>query len=336
MHYTDVVVVGAGPVGLFAVFQAGSLSMKCHVIDNLSSIGGQCSALYPEKPIYDIPAFSKVSGQELIDNLALQAAPFNPVYHLNQVVTNIELVDNDFIVHTSSDIKIHCKAVVIAAGNGCFLPNKPNNLDNLAEFEDKSVFYNVNSKQIFANKNIVIAGGGDSAVDWAIELSNIASKVYLVHRRKDLRCLPASQVKIDELCKIGKIETIIPYQLHKLNGAGGSLESVELTDFDHNIKTVEADFLLAFFGLAMKLGPIQNWSLNLSDNHKIIVDSNYQTNIEGIYAVGDIATYPHKLKLILVGFSEVAYAMHHAYKKVFNGKELHFQYSTSKGIHSGS
>jgi thioredoxin reductase (NADPH) len=332
MHKTDIVIIGAGPAGLFAVFQAGILGMRAHVIDNLPHIGGQCSALYPEKPIYDIPAFSKVSGQELTDNLANQAKPFAPQYHLGQIVTEVLPQDGGFLVRTSLQVEIFCKVVIIAGGNGCFLPNKPTNLLHLEDFEDRSVFYSVTKKEVFKDKVVMIAGGGDSAIDWSIELADIAKKIYLVHRRKEFRCLPDNMNKILTLCDAGKVEQIIPYQLHHLHGEGGQLNAISVIDFNNNVKQIAADCLLAFFGLAMKLGPIQNWSLSLSSNHKIIVDSNYQTNIEGIYAIGDIATYPNKLKLILVGFSEASYALHHAYGKVFPDKALHFQYSTTKGI----
>ncbi|MCF8462948.1 MAG: NAD(P)/FAD-dependent oxidoreductase [Rickettsiaceae bacterium] len=330
-HNTDIVIVGAGPVGIFAVFQAGILGMKCHVVDNLDILGGQCSALYPEKPIYDIPAFKKVSGQELIDNLLEQANQFEPKYHLSQIVTTIDKLDDDFVVYTNKGIKITCKVIIIAAGNGCFVPNRPDYLEALAEFENKSVFYAISDKKIFTGKNVAIAGGGDSAADWAVEIANIANKVYLIHRRKEFRCLPVTLNLIHELVQLGKIELVVPYQLEGLNGSNGKLVSLDVKDFDDKTKNLQVDFLLAFFGLAMKLGPIQDWGITLQKN-KILVDGLCRTNVKGIYAVGDIATYPHKLKLISVGFAEAAYAAHDAYSKVFKGKELHFQYSTTKGV----
>ncbi len=330
---TDIVIIGAGPVGIFAVFQAGILGMKCHVVDNLEKLGGQCSALYPEKPIYDIPALKKVTGQELIDNLVEQAKPFEPKYHLNQIVKTITKVEDKFVIQTNKDIKITCKVVIIAAGNGCFVPNRPDYLQGLSEFENKSIFYAVTDKKIFTGKNIAIAGGGDSAADWAVEIANIAKKVYLIHRRKDFRCLPVTLNLIHELVQIGKIELIVPYQLSALGGKQGNLMSLDVKDLENNSKTIPVDFLLAFFGLAMKLGPIQDWGIALHKN-KILVDAHCQTNIEGIYAIGDMATYSHKLKLISVGFAEAAFAAHHSYSKVFEGKELHFQYSTSKGLPS--
>lgn len=332
MHNTDIVIIGAGPAGLFSIFEAGMLKMKCHIIDTLENIGGQCSALYPEKPIYDIPAHPKILASELIELLEAQANPFHPVYHLNQQVEKIiQNPDKTFLVETSKATKILCKAIIIAAGCGAFGPNRPP-LENIEKYEGKSIFYSVRNKKEFTNKNVVIAGGGDSAVDWAISLSEIAKKIYLVHRRDKFRCAPDSSQKIKELVDIDKIEMVVPYQLEGLVGTNNILQKVLVKDFDNNIKELDADYLLPFFGLAMELGPILDWGLNLHKNHIEVNHSNMRTNITGIYAVGDIATYPNKLKLILTGFAECASACHDIFKLIFPEQVYHFEYSTSKGV----
>lgn len=329
---TDIVIIGAGPVGLFAIFEAGMLKINCHVIDSLENIGGQCTALYPEKPIYDIPAHPKILASELIEKLEEQAAPFKPTYHLNQRVDEIKKLDNGrFTVKTSKDTEIKCKAIVIAAGCGAFGPNRPP-LAGIEEFEGQSIFYAVRDKSKFAGKNVVIAGGGDSAVDWALNLAEIANKIYVVHRREKFRCAPESLDQMKEIAKSGKIDLVIPYQLDGLEGNNGNLENVIVKDFDGNKKSLEADYLLPFFGLAMELGPIANWGLNIHKNHIDVEASTMKTSIEGIYAVGDIATYTNKLKLILTGFSEGALAIHDIYKIVHPDEIFHFEYSTSKGV----
>ena len=332
IYKTDIVIVGAGPAGLFSIFEAGMLKMKCHIIDTLEIIGGQCTALYPEKPIYDIPAHPKVLASELIELLEAQAEPFHPVYHLNQQVQKIEEKnDGSFVVETSKNIKIECKAIIIAGGCGAFGPNRPP-LENIEKFEGSSIFYSVRNKKEFADKKVVIAGGGDSAVDWAISLAEIAQKIYVVHRRDKFRCAPESADKMKKLEAQGKIEMVIPFQLEGLEGNDSKLSHVIVKDFDNNIKKIEADYLLPFFGLAMELGPIANWGLNLHKNHIEVDRGTMQTSIKGIYAVGDIATYPHKLKLILTGFAECASACHDIFKLVFPDQVYHFEYSTSKGI----
>ncbi|MFM6972148.1 MAG: NAD(P)/FAD-dependent oxidoreductase, partial [Alphaproteobacteria bacterium] len=294
--------------------------------------GGQCSALYPEKPIYDIPAHPKILASELIELLEAQANPFHPVYHLNQQVVKIsENADKTFLVETSKDTKILCKAIIIAAGCGAFGPNRPP-LENIENYEGKSIFYSVRSKKEFTDKNVVIAGGGDSAVDWAISLSEIAKKIYLVHRRDKFRCAPDSSQKLKELANAGKVELVVPYQLEGLTGDKNILQKVIVKDFDNNIKELEADYLLPFFGLAMELGPILDWGLNLHKNHIEVNQANMRTNVTGIYAVGDIATYPNKLKLILTGFAECASACHDIFKLIFPDQVYHFEYSTSKGV----
>ena len=329
---TDIIIIGAGPVGLFTIFEAGMLKMKCHVIDTLDFIGGQCNALYPEKPIYDIPAHPQISAQDLINNLEEQANPFSPIYHLGQRVEKLErLEDGSFKVRTSKNNIIEGKAVVIAAGCGAFGPHRPP-IENIEQYEGKSVFYMVKSKKDFAGKKIIIGGGGDSAVDWALSLYEVADKVSVVHRRNKFRCAPESADKLKKLADEGKVELIIPYQLHDLKGSGEQISHVIVKDFDNNIKEIEADILLPFYGLAMELGPIANWGLNINHNHIEVEQTTMQSSELGIYAVGDIATYKNKLKLILTGFAESASACRDIYNIVYPDVPYHFEYSTSKKI----
>lgn len=330
-HATDIVIIGAGPVGLFGVFQCGMLGLKAHVVDALDMIGGQCQALYPEKPIYDIPAWPKISGGDLITQLAEQALPFRPVYHLSQQVVFVSKTEEGWHIATSKGTEISCKAIFIAAGAGAFGPNRPP-LQGLAEYEDKSVFYYVRRREDFANKTIVIAGGGDSAVDWAVSLASIAAKIYVVHRRDEFRAAPDSVAKMRALAETGKIEMIIPYQLSGLQGKDGILRDVIVKTLQGEERVIEANILLPFFGLAANLGPIADWQLELQ-KHQIKVDPATQmTNQPGIYAIGDIAHYPGKLKLILQGFSECAVAAHAAYQHINPGKILELSHSTDKGV----
>ena len=331
-HYsTDVVIIGAGPVGLFGVFECGMLKMKCHVVDSLEHTGGQCTALYPEKPIYDIPGWPVISGGDLIARLEEQAAPFKPVYHLNQQVVKLAGAAGNYSVTTSAGTEISCKAVIIAGGAGAFGPNKPP-LANLAQFEGKSVFYMVKKRDDFKGKTIAIAGGGDSAVDWAVSLADVAQKIYFIHRRDKFRAAPESIDKLQAIAKTGKIEMVIPYQLHALHGQGGKLDGVEVADLDGKTKMLKADVLLPFFGLATQLGPIAEWGLNVEQHHIPVNPATSETSLKGVFAVGDIATYPRKLKLILTGFSEVAMAAHAIHPLVFPSEALHFVYSTTKGV----
>jgi thioredoxin reductase (NADPH) len=330
-HKTDVAIIGAGPVGLFAIFECGMLGLKAHVIDALDMIGGQCAALYPEKPIYDIPGFPKIMGADLINNLAEQAKPFNPTYHLDQQVVQLTQKNDLWIIETSKDTFIEAKAILIAAGVGAFGPNRPP-LDGIEDFEGTSVFYLVKKRADFAGKTVVIAGGGDSAVDWANSLSTVASKVYLVHRRDKFRAAPESVRQLRDLAKQGLVEMVVPYQLHALHGDDGELSAIEVATLDGEIRMFEADVLLPFFGLAMNLGPISTWGLNLERNHITIDPSTCTTNQNGIYAIGDIADYNNKLKLILCGFSEAAMAAHAIYHYLHPNQILHFEYSTTKGV----
>jgi len=328
---TDIAIIGAGPVGLFAIFEAGMLKMRCHVIDTLEAIGGQCSALYPEKPIYDIPGYPSILAADLVEKLGEQAAPFEPTFHLGQQVNAITQKPKGFTVTLSSGNTIDCTAIIIAAGCGAFGPNRPP-LEGLEEYEGKSVFYMVNKREAYRGKKVAIAGGGDSAVDWAISLSELTEKCYVIHRRPKFRCAPENATKLEALAASGKIELIIPYQLARLEGTHGHLSKIIVATLEGEEKTLDADVLLPFFGLAMELGPIADWGLNLSHNHITVQPSTMQTSIAGIIAIGDIATYENKLKLILSGFAEAAQAAHAAYKLVHPDVALHFEYSTTKGL----
>lgn len=327
----DIAIIGAGPVGIFSVFEAGMLGLSSIVIDTLEFAGGQCSALYPEKPIYDIPGFPSITGQELIDNLMLQAKPFKADFLLSNQVVGFEKHQDFIILKTDKGHVVECRCLIIAAGCGAFGPNKPP-IDNIDEFEGKSVEYYIRSKNKFKDKKVVIAGGGDSAIDWAIELSSIASEVNLIHRRNKFRAAPGSMEKVYALEKKGRIKLFTPFQLKALHGRDGVLEHIDLYDFDDNIKTIEVDYLLPFYGLSMKLGPIAEWGLNLEQNHIYVFEDTNETNISRVFAVGDICSYPKKLKLILTGFAEVAKACYRAYEYVYPEKPLHFEYSTTKGV----
>lgn len=330
---SDIVIIGAGPVGLFAIFECGMLGYReCHVIDALPMIGGQCSALYPEKPIYDIPAQPKISGQELIDQLTAQAAPFNPTYHLNQQVTQAMPTDEGgWRLTTSVGTMIQARAVILAAGVGAFGPNRPP-LDGIEGYEGTSVFYSVQRAQDFAGKRIVIAGGGDSAVDWANALVDIAAKIYVVHRRPKFRAHDHSLAQMEGYVQAGKIELVTPYQLQGLQGDGRTLTGVTVAALDGQTQTLAADCLLPFFGLSTHLGPIAEWGLGV-DHGTIPVDpATMGTNQPGFYAIGDICTYPGKLKLILTGFAEAAVAAYAIRAALNPGKVFHFEYSTTQGV----
>jgi thioredoxin reductase (NADPH) len=331
VHKTDVAIIGAGPVGLFAVFECGMLKMKCHVIDALESSGGQCVALYPEKPIYDIPGYPAIEAAALISKLEEQAAPFHPTFHLGHRVDKLTRNGEDWRVETDQGAVIEARAVIVAAGCGAFGPNRPP-LDGLQHYEGTSVFYLVKRREDFRGKRVVIAGGGDSALDWTLGLADIAERIYVVHRRPKFRGAPESVARMEALAKDGKIDLVVPYQLHGLVGSGGQLSAVEVSTLDGNIKRLEADILLPFFGLAMDLGPIAHWGLNLERNHIAVDPQSCATSAPGIFAVGDIANYPGKLKLILCGFSEVAMAAHAIYPLVHPGEALHFEYSTTQGV----
>ncbi|MEM8589155.1 MAG: NAD(P)/FAD-dependent oxidoreductase [Pseudomonadota bacterium] len=334
-HATDVAIIGAGPVGLFAVFECGMLKMRCHVVDTLDVVGGQCAALYPEKPIYDIPGYPEIDAQDLITKLSDQAAPFAPTFHLDQQVTGLERRDDGWRLTTSAGTVIDAKAVIIAAGVGAFGPNRPP-IDGIEAYEGTSVFYMVTAKDRFRSQRVVIAGGGDSALDWAIILADIAAEVMVVHRRAKFRGAPESVARLHELADQGRVELVVPYQLRDLEGGDGRLAAVNVATLDGEARRLEADALLAFFGLSMTLGPIADWGLALDHDHIRIDQATSETSLAGIFAIGDIATYPEKLKLILTGFAEAAQAAHAAYKLVHPGEVLHFEYSTTKGVPTGS
>ncbi len=328
---TDVVIIGAGPVGLFAVFECGMVGLKTHVVDSLDHIGGQCAALYPEKPIYDIPAHPTILGGDLITALEKQAGAFNPVYHLGQQVTGVAQQGAGWLVTTSKGEKLDCKAILIAGGAGSFGPQRPP-LEGIEEFEGKSIFYSIRSREALRGKRIVIAGGGDSAVDWALSLVEIAERVSLVHRRDKFRAAPASIGQLHGLAAAGRLDLVVPFQLKSIAGENGQLEAIMVNDLDGNDRVLKADILLPFFGLSTSLGPLADWGLTLDHTHISVDQATAATNIPGIYAIGDIATYRHKIKLILTGFGEAAQAAHAIYRQINPDKEFHFEYSTTSGV----
>jgi len=335
LHETDAVVVGAGPAGLFAVFQCGMVKVRCHVVDSLEAAGGQLAALYPEKPIYDIPGFPKVLAADLVERLTEQAAPFHPVYHsATQVETLDRESDGRWRCTLSNGEAILARAVIVAAGGGAFGPNRPP-VDGLERFEGTSVFYLVRRREDFRDKRVVIAGGGDSAVDWAISLSEVAAKVMVVHRRPKFRAAPESEARLKELAQSGAVELVVPYQLHGLEGEGGALSAVVVADLDGGTRRLEADILLPFYGLSSNPGPIAHWGLEM-DYHRVVVDpATGAASQPGIYACGDICTYPGKLKLILSGFAEAARVAHSVHDVVHPGEALHFEHSTTSGVPAG-
>lgn len=336
VHSTDVVIIGAGPVGLFAIFELGMLKIRCHVVDSLDMVGGQCAALYPEKPIYDIPGYPRIDAAELIHRLVEQAAPFQPVYHLNQRVDRVTPgEDGGWRVETSTGTLIEARAILIAAGVGAFGPNRPP-LPGIEEYEGRSVFYLVKRREDFRGKKVVIAGGGDSAVDWALSLAEVADRLMVVHRRPKFRAAPENVARMEALAAGGRIEMVIPYQLSGIEGQDGEMTAVLVKTLAGEERRLEADMLLPFYGLAMNLGPIATWGLQLERNHIAVDPATCETNTPGIFAIGDIATYRNKLKLILTGFAEAATAAHAVFPLVHPGEVLHFEYSTTKGVPGSS
>jgi thioredoxin reductase (NADPH) len=329
--HVDVAIVGAGPVGLFAVLECGMLGLSTAVIDALEAVGGQCTALYPEKPIYDIPGYPKIDAAELVARLEAQAAPFAPAFLLNQRVETLAAHGEGWRLVTAAGRVVQARAVFIAAGAGAFGPNRPP-LPHLADYEGKSVFYLVKRREDLRGKRVVIAGGGDSAVDWALALADVAASVAVVHRRDKFRCAPESAARLKRLAAEGKIELVIPYQLAALVGYGGKLSAVTVEDLDGRRRDLPADVLLLFFGLAANLGPIAEWGVALERHHVAVDPATCQTNRPGLYAIGDVAAYPGKLKLILTGFAEAAHAAHAAFKRCRPGEALHWEYSTTKGV----
>lgn len=327
-----VTIIGAGPVGLFTVFACGMLGLSCHVVDALPDTGGQCRALYPDKPIYDIPAFASVSGGALIDNLLAQAKPFAPTFHLGQKITALRGdVASGFTLVTDQNTTLTARAVIIAGGNGSFAPQKPP-LADLDQYENTSIFYTVLDRSVFAGKRVVIAGGGDTAVDWALLLETLAAKVTLVHRRDKFRAAPVSVNRLHELVTKGRIDLKVPWQLCGLEGTAPHLESVMVEGNDGQRESIATDILLPCFGIAAQLEAIGEWGLELMRNQITVDQGTSQSSIPGIYAVGDIAHYPHKLKLIATGFTEAIQAAHAIYAQLNPDKPLHFVHSTDKGL----
>lgn len=331
--HTDLCIIGAGPVGLFAVFEAGLLKMRCHLVDALPQVGGQLSEIYPHKPIYDIPGYPEIKAQELVDNLMAQIKPFDPGFTLGERVENLKKQeDGSFIISTSDKTKIHCKAVVIAGGLGCFEPRKPD-IQNLELFEGKGVSYMVKNPEVYRDKKIILAGGGDSALDWTIFLANIAKEVTLIHRGDTFRGAPDSAEKVFQLAEMGKINLVLSSHLTKING-NQHLEEVHIVGKDKEERILKTDYLIPLFGLSPKLGPIAEWGLNIEKSAISVNTEDYSTNVERIYAIGDINTYPGKLKLILSGFHEAALMVQSAFKFVYPDQKLSFKYTTVYGVNS--
>ena len=326
MIKTDVVIIGAGPTGLFCAHQLGIIGLRCEIVDNLDKIGGQCIELYPDKPIYDIPAVPKCTGEELTNNLIKQIKPFNFNFHLNDRVQELTNENDNWIVKTTSGKKFLAPNVVIAGGVGSFEPRKfPTK--SAEKFDGTSVLYSIKDKTIFKDKSVAIFGGGDSALDWAIELSN-SSKVSLIHRRDEFRGAPASVQKIKELSKKSIINLFTKYSIKDVKG-NGTLEEIEIKSEEGESKTIKADYVLGFFGLIMQLGPIAEWGLNLDKKTIPVNTENFETNKKGIFAIGDICTYPGKLKLILSGFHEGALAARGCFKYARPNEKYRFEFTTA-------
>jgi thioredoxin reductase (NADPH) len=331
MIKTDILIIGAGPTGLFTVFEAGLLKLKCHLIDALPQAGGQCSEIYPKKPIYDIPAFPEILAGELVDNLLKQIEPFQPGFTLGERAETIEKQEDDsFIVTTNKGTRHQAPIVAIAGGLGSFEPRKPP-IKNIAHFEDKGVEYIIRDPEMYRNKKVVISGGGDSALDWSIFLTDVASSVTLIHRRNEFRGALDSVDKVQELKDAGKIELITPAEVTAIIGTD-QLEGVTIKTGNQVIKK-ECDHFIPLFGLAPKLGPIVDWGLEIEKNAiKVNNALDYQTNIPGIYAIGDVNTYPGKLKLILCGFHEATLMCQSAYQRIFPDKRYVMKYTTVGGV----
>ena len=324
---TDVVIVGAGPVGLFAVFELGLLDLKCHLIDILDRPGGQCTELYPEKPIYDIPAYPSISAQGLVDRLMEQIEPFGARFHTSQMVSALKRqADGRFLVETDTGVKLIAPVVVIAAGGGSFQPKRPP-IGNVGQYEAASVVYAVRKMEALAGERLAIVGGGDSALDWTLNLHPLAERIILIHRRDQFRAAPDSVNKMRALVEAGAMDLLIG-QVTELRGEGGVLDGLTVKTADGDVE-VAATKLLPFFGLTMKLGPIANWGLNLEQNLIPVDTEKFETSEPGIFAIGDINTYPGKLKLILSGFHEAALMAQAAKRIVDPGERIVFQYTTS-------
>ena len=331
MINTDILIIGAGPTGLFTVFEAGLLKLKCHLIDALPQPGGQCAEIYPKKPIYDIPGFHEVLAGDLVDNLMKQIEPFEPGFTLGERADTIEkLEDETFIVTTNKGTKHHAKVVAIAGGLGSFEPRKPP-IENISKYEDKGVEYIIKDPEKYRNKSVVIAGGGDSALDWSIFLANVASEVTLIHRRNEFRGALDSVDKVQELKNLGKINLITPAEVKGILGKE-KVSGVVVEQQDKDPFIIDTDHFIPLFGLSPKLGPIGNWGLEIEKNAIKVNTFDYQTNNPGVYAIGDVNTYPGKLKLILCGFHEATLMCQSAYQRIHPNKKYVMKYTTVGGV----
>ncbi len=329
MIKTDIIIIGAGPCGLFAVFEAGLLKMKCHLIDSLPIAGGQCSEIYPKKPIYDIPAYPEILAEDLVGNLMQQIKPFKPGFTLGERAEHLEKKENNFIVTTNKGTKHEAPVVVIAGGLGCFEPRKPR-IDNMQDFEGKGIEYIIKDPNNYKEQRIIISGGGDSALDWAIYFSKTAKEVTLVHRRSSFRGHLDSVEIVSKLAEEGKINLITDSEVFRIEGVD-KLQKVFIKNKNNEEHSFKTDFWFPLFGLVPKLGPIKDWGLNLERNAILVDTFDYSTNIEGVYAIGDVNTYPGKLKLILCGFHEGAIMAQSAFKRVFPDQKSSFKYTTVLG-----
>jgi thioredoxin reductase (NADPH) len=330
MIKTDIIIIGAGPTGLFTVFEAGLLGLKCHIIDSLVKPGGQCSEIYPNKPIYDIPAYPEIMAGDLIRKLLDQIKPFDPGYTMGESAVELKKSDGEFIITTDKNTKIKGKVVAIAGGLGNFEPRKPN-LENIDKYEENGLVYKIINKDDFKDKNVIISGGGDSALDWTLELSKIAKKVTLIHRRNEFRGAVESVKQIQKLKDKNIVDVITPAQLVAINGRD-EVESIDLK-VNEEIVTIETDFIIPLYGLIPKMNIFKNWGLNIEKNAISVNNAlDYSTNIKGIYAIGDINHYPGKLKLILSGFHEAAVMCHSAYNYINPDKKNILKYTTVSGI----
>ena len=331
MIKTDILIIGAGPVGLFTVFEAGLLKLRCHLVDALPQVGGQLSEIYPKKPIYDIPGYPSILAGDLVDNLMEQIETFKPTFTLGERAEKLErLEDNSFILTTNEGTTIHAPVIAIAGGLGCFEPRKPP-INNLAQFEKKGVAYMIKDPEVFRDKKLVIAGGGDSALDWTIFMADVAKEVTLVHRRSSFRGALDSVEKVMELHKANRINLITDAQITDING-NGKLNSVTIKHKKEGKQEKDTDYFIPLFGLTPKLGPIADWNLNITKNAIDVNTYDYQTNVEGIYAIGDINSYEGKLKLILCGFHEATLMVQSAFKRIYPDKRLSFKYTTVNGV----
>ncbi len=331
MIETDIIIIGAGPCGLFTVFEAGLLKLKCHLIDSLPQAGGQLTEIYPKKPIYDIPGFPEVLAGDLVKNLEDQSAPFKPGFTLGERAESFEKTeDGKFIVTTNKGTKHLAPVVAIAGGLGCFEPRKPP-IPNLGDFEDKGVEYIIKDPEIYRNKRVVISGGGDSALDWSIYLAAIASEVTLIHRRSEFRGHLDSVQKVMDLQEQGKINLITNAEVKNLRG-GDKLEGLDIEIKDGDNISMDTDHFIPLFGLSPKLGPLSEWGLDISKNSIDVDTLDYQTNVPGIYAIGDINNYEGKLKLILCGFHEATIMVQSAFKRIYPDKKMVLKYTTVNGV----